>query len=283
MLSVGNDAKTIKGLKLGILTGILYFAPVALAREYLKSIGDKAWRMIKNVCPFASKGCAGGCLYTAGRGAFTSVQKARIAKTRLFFVDRVECFVRIRKAITALIRKAKREKLIPTVRLNGTSDLPWESLTDEKGETIIRGFSGIQFYDYTKSIRRMLRFCAAQNARKNSDSKKQNAQWIDADGALRIGAFWPANYHLTFSRSETNDPECLTVLKNGGNVAVVFYGPPNDRKSKPESWNGFPVIDGDVSDVRFGDPMGCVVGLTAKGKARRDASGFVVHSSNGGF
>jgi hypothetical protein len=81
----------------------------------------------------------------------------------------------------------------------------------------------------------------------------------------------PSNYSLTFSRSETNESQCLDVLARGGNVAVVFRS-----KTLPTHWNGFPVINGDENDLRFLDPKGVVVGLTAKGKAKSDTSGFVV-------
>ena len=80
----------------------------------------------------------------------------------------------------------------------------------------------------------------------------------------------PRNYHLTFSRSETNEADCLDVLRAGGTVAVVFA-------NKPDTWHGFPVIDGDKHDLRHLDPRGVVVGLSPKGlKAKRDTSGFVV-------
>ena len=80
----------------------------------------------------------------------------------------------------------------------------------------------------------------------------------------------PSNYHLTFSRSECNEAQCLEVMARGGNVAAVFAAP-------PAQWNGRPVIDGDKSDLRFLDPRGVVVGLTAKGAlGKRDTSGFVI-------
>jgi hypothetical protein len=78
------------------------------------------------------------------------------------------------------------------------------------------------------------------------------------------------NYHLTFSFSGTNLEECLEALRNGTNVTVVFRG------RLPEVWNGYRVIDGDVSDLRFLDPAGVIVGLKAKGDARSmEAGGFV--------
>jgi len=43
----------------------------------------------------------------------------------------------------------------------------------------------------------------------------------------------------------------------------------------PETYNGLPVFNGDESDLRFLDPQGVIVGLYAKGKAKKDTSGFV--------
>jgi hypothetical protein len=58
-------------------------------------------------------------------------------------------------------------------------------------------------------------------------------------------------------------------LKAGGNVAAVF-------KTIPKTWKGFPVVDGDETDLRFLDGKNVIVGLKAKGKAKKDTSGFVV-------
>jgi len=191
-----------------------------------------------NVCPNASVGCDNLCLYYAGRGAFNSVQKARTAKTIFYVKDRETFLATLKENVFSVIRKAKAKKMTPVIRLNGTSDIGWERYT------VIQAFKTTRFYDYTKSFARMVSFL---------------------DGKL------PSNYSLTFSRSETNEPQCLDVLARGGNVAVVFRG-----KSLPSHWQGFPVINGDENDLRFLDPKGVVVGLTAKGKAKTDTSGFVV-------
>jgi len=79
----------------------------------------------------------------------------------------------------------------------------------------------------------------------------------------------PSNYHLTFSKSENNWDKCLDVLNNGGNIAAVF-------DKVPDTYLGYQVIDGDKSDLRFLDPKNVIVGLKAKGKARKDTSGFVI-------
>ena len=79
----------------------------------------------------------------------------------------------------------------------------------------------------------------------------------------------PANYHLTFSKKEDNGEAVDQVISKGGNVAVVF-------KQIPSAWKDRKVVDGDLSDLRFLDGKGVIVGLKAKGKAKKDTSGFVV-------
>ena len=224
LLSIDTNAKTVKGQKQGYRTGILYLAPASVSG-------------VINVCAFASPACETACLYTAGRGAFNSVQKARIAKTRLYVSDKSAFVETLKTNVRQLIDKCAKANATPTVRLNGTSDIGWER------HGIIQAFNETQFYDYTKNYIRMIGFLF---------------------GKL------PSNYHLTFSRSETNDDLCLDVLNRGGNVAVVF------RNELPTHWNGFPVINGDENDLRFLDPKGVVVGLKAKGKAKSDTTGFVV-------
>jgi len=225
LLSIDTNAKTVKGQSKGYRTGILYLAPASVSN-------------VINVCLFASPACRAACLYSAGRGAFTSVQKARIAKTKLFVSDKHAFVEKLKLNVSKLVSNCLKTKAIPTVRLNGTSDINWERYS------VIQAFNKVQFYDYTKNYFRMNLFL---------------------DGKL------PSNYNLTFSRSETNETQCLDVLARGGNVAVVFRG-----KVLPTHWQGFPVINGDENDLRFLDPKGVVVGLTAKGKAKSDTSGFVV-------
>lgn len=193
------------------------------------------------VCSSASEGCVKSCLHFQGHARiFSSIHAGRIAKTIAFFEER-EWFVdMLRYQLSGITRQCEQKGYTPAVRLNVVSDIQWESVFP----WMFTEFSGVQFYDYTKHILRML-------------------NW--ANGLL------PKNYHLTFSRSEANDDSCLRVLKARGNVAVVFR-----QKSLPKKWRGTRVICGDKTDLRFLDPKGCVVGLYAKGTASKDASGFVV-------
>lgn len=228
-----ENAKTSKGESLGYLTGILYLAPSDLSG--------------RNVCPHASEGCRAACLFSAGMGAFSNVQDARVNKTLAFFANPKGFIEDLANDIKALIRKAAREGLEPCIRLNGTSDLPWENLGGEVGVNLMRRFPQIRFYDYTKNPSRVRAFLEGR---------------------------FPSNYSLTFSRSECNGEAALELAKAGANVAVVF----STKKGNdlPKKWAGRPVIDGDVSDLRFLDARGRIVGLRAKGKARKDESGFVV-------
>ena len=197
-----------------------------------------------NVCKDASAGCAASCLNTAGMGVFSNVQIARIEKTRLFFKDKALFLSRLFKEITAAIKSAKKKELTATFRLNLTSDLPWEKIKLH-GVSILELFPEATFYDYTKSPERMTAFLAGE---------------------------MPKNYHLTFSRSETNGAIAESILKSGGNVAMVF------RKSLPAQYLGADVINGDETDLRFLDGAGKIIGLVEKGKAKKDESGFVIEA-----
>lgn len=188
-------------------------------------------------CPKATDGCEASCLNTSGHGRFENVQQARIERTKMFFEHRNVFLSQLQTEIAKAERKAVKEGKQLTMRLNGTSDLRWEIFKAFDGKTIFGAFPNVIFYDYTKIANR------------------------------RINGI--ANYSLTFSAADGNDADVQTAIANGMNVAVVF------RKDLPTVWNGLPVIDGDVDDLRFLDPSQVIVGLRAKGKAKNDTSGFV--------
>ena len=235
VLSIAADTKTVKGQKLGFLTGILYLAPSDTAKQ-------------QNVCPMARKaGCEDACLYTAGRGVFSSVQQARINKTMRFFNDHNNFMMDIVHSINILIRKAERMHLTPLVRLNGTSDIMWERVPVGGFDNIMAMFPNVTFYDYTKFP-----------SRKNI----------------------PSNYDLTFSYSGVHsfaqivNKAKVSVKNKAMRMAVVF----DKKENIPATFLGFPVISGDESDVRHIDDQGVIIALYAKGAARKDLSGFVVRA-----
>lgn len=217
-----ENAKTSKGEALGVLTGILYLAPSDLSGV--------------DLCPKASDGCRKACLFSAGRGAFKNVHDARMNKSMYWLQNREGFVTQLKKEIERAKKRAQVLGLKLAIRLNGTSDIVWESLTD-----IIQSFPEVQFYDYTKILARLKRSL-------------------------------PKNYHLTFSRSEMNDWECVEALKLGFNVAAVF----DQGAMIGDFVKGFNILDGDLHDIRFLDAPNSIVALRAKGKARKDDSGFVV-------
>jgi hypothetical protein len=192
-----------------------------------------------NTCPNASPGCAAACLFTAGMGVFKNVQAGRIAKTKAFFEHRQEFLLRLKSELVSANKRAKKLDKHLAVRLNVLSDIKWEAVCP----SLFSQFPDVQLYDYTKNVGRMFNYLSGK---------------------------FPPNYHLTFSRSEINEKECLEILKMGGNVTVVF-------DSLPSHWNGYPVWDGDQTDLRFLDPKGHVIGLKMKGQAKKDKTGFVVN------
>ena len=233
LLTAGN-AKIVKGEALGFMTKGIHLAPANLSGY--------------EVCQWRSKGCTFACLNTAGRGQMNSVQDSRIAKTKLFFEQKLAFMEKLGREITSGIKSAKKKAMTAVFRPNLTSDLTWENIEDEQGLTLMQKFPETQFYDYTKSFERMKAFL---------------------NGEL------PSNYHLTFSRSETNEKIAKLVLSMGGNVAIVFRG------QLPKTWEGFEVINGDENDLRFLDKKGgYVVGLIEKGLAKKDETGFVQEGVN---
>lgn len=228
-----NNAKTIKGDSLGWRTAIMYLAPSNASG-------------IINTCRWATRDCRSLCLYKSGYASvYPSVNEARIKRTKFMAEHTVDFHEQLCKEIEAHIKYCKKNKMKPCVRLNGTSDIYEEWGFDD----IIKNFPDIQFYDYTKSLERMLGF---------------------------IRGYVPKNYHLTFSHAEGKLDDSFMVIENGGNVSVVFDTPPNKRL--PKTWNGYTVIDGDMHDLRFINPdmrykrdkrAGLVIGLRAKGLARK--------------
>jgi hypothetical protein len=191
-------------------------------------------------------------LNTSGRGGMikkgettNAIQQARIRKTKFFFENRAEFMMQLVKDIELAIKQSIKKDLTPVFRLNGTSDLAWEKYEVIRNGKLYRNifaaFSEVQFYDYTKILGRKVKDIA--------------------------------NYHLTFSAADGNDDDVMSAMTQDMNVAVVFGIKKNSPM--PETYGFRYVFNGDDSDLRFLDPKGVVVGLYAKGKAKKDTTGFV--------
>lgn len=224
LLTVGNT-KTLKGEKKGWMSFIMHLAPADLSG--------------REVCPKRTKGCTEACLNSAGRGKMHATQRGRLRKTKWYHEDRDGFMCQLIKDIRAAERRAAKRGLLVCIRLNGTSDIPWERVRYE-GKNIFEWFPHIQFYDYTKMLNR------------------------------KVAAY--PNYHLTFSRAESNEKDVAKAVAQGMNIAVVF-------DVLPKKYMGLRVVSGDDTDLRFKDPKNVVVGLTAKGRGKKDTSGFVVRAA----
>jgi hypothetical protein len=192
-----------------------------------------------------------------------SVRKSRKDKARRFMRDRAAYLLDFVRSVDSVLRQAAILNMQPCIRPNGSTDIAWEGIrfliarnAAGKAIKVILGgigarnifdhYSWVQFVDYTKNPTRFTRKL-------------------------------PSNYHLTLSRSETNEQACIDALARGINVAVIF------ASERPATWNSFPTIDGDAHDLRHLDPRGArgfVIALSPKGrKAKKDQSGFVVRQA----
>lgn len=258
-----DSPKAIKADAFGFVNAIHYLAP-----HERGGVG--------NLCSDASLACIALCLgHTSGQAGMVAdadmesgdneVRKSRRQKAQRFMRERALYLRDVCRSIDNLIIRSSRLGKRLCVRMNGSSDIAFEGIrfvihrnANGRVESVTLGgvgsgsifdhYPAIDFVDYTKNPRRFDR---------------------------RL----PANYWLTFSRSETNETQAIALLNRGVNVAVVFGG------EKPIAWNGFRVIDGDVHDLRQLDDrverdsgaLGFVVALSPKGRvAKRDTSGFVV-------
>ena len=232
LLSTKNS-KTIKGEKFGFTTYIMYLAP---HKQNSRGV---------NLCAKASKGCIVACLFKSGAARFDQVQQGKINKTEYFLADRKGFMSQLYDEISGIVAKhaeVEGDKKLSlngstlryknfAIRLNGTSDFPFENLKVRDGKNIFELFPDVQFYDYTK---------------------------LDQ----RFNKILPINYHMTFSRSEDNHEETIDILNRGYNVAVVFGV--KEESDLPKKYLGFDVINGDESDLRFLDKENVIVGLKYK-------------------
>jgi hypothetical protein len=214
------NPKTAKGLAYGYITAILHLAPANYSGY--------------QVCHRFAQ-CATTCLYHQGRGRFKSTQNARIRKTKELIEDQNAFFMGLHSDIRSLqykLRGPDHPKLC--VRLNGTSDIPWEDIKVEpyEGRTIFDEFPNVEFYDYTKY------------------------KW----GTRTAWNDMPLNYHLTYSYDGTDKDvaNAKEVLKNGWNVNVIHTKMSYDinlkriDRGQEHAW-GYPMFDNELNDLRFLD------------------------------
>jgi len=219
LLGFNSSTKIAKGKKLNYKTGILYLKPA-------DSVS------IKTICSHAKKaGCDEDCLEASGRLAMANGQLAMYRRTIALLRDS-EAF---EGQLIKEIKKNKTDKY--AIRLNGTSDLDWSR--------VIKALPDVQFYDYSKNLKRV----------------------IEND---------LPNYHLTYSASFNNlrcIKDTIKAIKLGLNTAIAF----NTKEAKGEfkipktieiEDSSIPLVSFDDTDLRFLDEDGAVGSLTRKGSTK---------------
>jgi hypothetical protein len=193
----------------------------------------------KETCPKRTAGCTAACLNTAGRGG--------------------------------MFKKGENTNMIQKARIRKTN-----FFFEDRAS-----FMEQLFVDITKAIKFAERKGLIPVFRLNGTSDLSwekyevingmnifecfpNVQFYDYTKVLGRKVKHIPNYHLTFSKADGNDADVAEALMQGMSVVAVYDKIPAD------------VPSADETDLRFLDPKGVMLGLKAKGRAKKDYSGFVI-------
>ena len=228
-------AKSAK--KAGVMTFVMHLAPHELSGF--------------NTCASATEPCIKACLDQSGNpAAGDAKRKARIARTQAFFRARRLFLALLKIEIDAAIKKAKRANMDCAFRLNGTSDIRFESVRFDNGQSVAEYIhaNGATIYDYTKHANRRA----------------------------------PKFYNLTFSFLG-DESRAIRAFDAGLNIAIVFDVRRNQPLPRAFKLGDMiiPIHDADEHDARFLDPRGSIAGLRYKFKTTRDAESRADQIANG--
>ncbi len=205
-----------------------------------------------NVCTMSTAKCRGGCLGNFGRSEYIpSILRARINRTKLLFSDR-DLFWSILEAHCHRIdRKARKLGKTVAFRSDILSDLNWHKMFPQ----LFRDFSHWKFYGYTKIRSKIESMINGSNPVHQTYSFNERTKWRDVE-----------NY-----------------VSNGVNVAIPFFDSKTLKPGIPDSYKGIKVINGDLTDLRFTDPVGVIVGLNVKLPKSRSKQIATIKRSQGFF
>jgi len=193
----------------------------------------------RETCPKRTVGCTAACLNTAGRGGmFKKGENTNvIQKAR---IRKTEYFFNARQDFM-LDLKRDIEKAIRMAKKLGL--IPVFRLN---------GTSDLSWEKYDMIPGQNVFDCFP------------GVQFYDYTKVLGRKTKMYANYHLTFSKADGNDSDVAEALLQGMSVVAVYDAIPEG------------VPSADETDLRFLDAKGIMLGLKAKGKAKKDYSGFVI-------
>lgn len=295
VLSAGADAKTSKGAKVGVLTGICYLSPAdSVAQAYanepdrVQAIMEKdpalsPWigseslitKLARNLCAFASPGCLGACLFTSGNGRYENVQNGRLRKSMLYMLEPVEFMKRAAKDAAKIVAKACELGLSVAFRFDGTSDEVTGFILDNYDQwraLVLAELARIAKRAKVDLADLLKRFDAAQYY---SYTKRPRVSW------RRRLMLHHDRLHITYSLHEgpKSIDHAREYLAKGHGVAAVMDAATKAQALSLGTWLDAPVIDGDEHDARhLGPDAGHIVALLAKGRAKKDSTGFTLRA-----
>lgn len=252
-----------------------------------------------NACVRATSECASSCLAFSGRNLadnYNTVKKFALLES---LIHEPEAFIRMLwEAIDIHRANSLNNSVMPLVRLNVFSDLPWEEMVPQ----LFEDFSEVQFYDYTKVPGRTpppnydLTFSFAGTERNveamDREIREHGRRVAVVFAATKLKRLYEITYETVRGRTtkvRTGDTrQIATARKKGAQASVEPLGirevpvKPSFRRKKPggksavafdaklpDEFLGLPVIDGDDSDMRPYDPAPSIVGLRWKTPANQ--------------
>jgi hypothetical protein len=194
----------------------------------------------KNTCPKATKGCIAACLNTAGRGGmFKKGENTNmIQKAR---IRKTQYFFDNREGFMQDLVNDITKAIKFAERKGLTPVFRLNGTSDLSWEKYKVASTGQNIFEYFSFV-----------------------QFYDYTKVLGRKIAQYKNYHLTFSKADGNDADVAAALEQGMSVVAVYDEIPAG------------VPSADETDLRFLDAKGVMLGLKAKGRAKKDYSGFVI-------
>jgi len=192
-----------------------------------------------NTCPKATKGCIAACLNTAGRGGMFK-----------------------RGETTNVIQKARIRKT--NYFYDDRAGFMFDLMQDIKKGIRLANKLGLEPVFRLNGTSDLSWEKYEMTEGKNVFDVFAGIQFYDYTKVLGRKVKHIENYHLTFSKADGNDSDVAEALLQGMSVVAVY-------DKIPEG-----VPSADETDLRFLDPKGIMLGLKAKGRAKKDYSGFVI-------